>query len=202
MLRGRPKARAVSDTPAGIARAGKAVRDLVAHYSKPTDMTETRIGLLMYGFLVAKLGPARVFREHDVDTLTSALKRGRPEQVDFVIGRTQHRTGEFAADTVIEFAVRRAGQPSGADPIVNLTEIEKLVRAEAKHRILLLLDLTTDDAGDAIIEKYESRGYGRGRPRGNASDRIHIVYVGHYGTHRVKLRRQALKPRKGKKKAS
>jgi len=161
-------------------------------------MKEGPVGLLLYGYLVAKLGAARVRREHDVDTLTSDRRRGRPEQVDFVVGRTEHATGQYSANTVIEFAVRRADQKAGADPVNNLSEIAKLVRAEAKHRILLLLDLTPDDIGASIVEKYRSRGYTRGRPRGSASDRIVVLYVGEHGTHRAKLKRQSLKPRKSK----
>ncbi len=192
--RGRPKQKRVSDTPAGIAHAGKAVRDLLAHYTKQRDMTEGRVGLLLFGYLIAKLGAARVQREHDVATLTGTRSRGRPEQIDFVVGRTQHATGRYAANTVIEFAVRRTRHKSGADPIVNLSEIKKLVRVEAKHRILLLLDLTEDDIGAEIIAKYRDRGYSQGRPRGPAADRIAVIYVGEHGTHRVKLKRQFLKP--------
>ena len=163
---------------------------------------EGEVGLLLFSYLVAKFGPTRIQKERAVLTLTQSKNVGRPQQVDFAIGRKQQSTGSFQANTVIELAVRRTRHKSGADPGVNGDEIRKLVRAEARHRILLLVDLTADDVGRTIVQKYRDRGYSRGRPRGKPTDSIVVVYVGEHGTARVKLKRRNLKgknkPRKGK----
>jgi hypothetical protein len=186
----------VSHTASGIARAAKRVRDLLAHYTNDRDMNEGAVGFLLFGFLVATLGAARVRREYDVDTIATNGKRGRPEQIDFVIGRTRRVDGKFSPDTVVEFALRRESHRAGADPIGNLSEIKKLVRAESCHRVLLLVDLTADDHAAAILKKYRERGYAQGRPRGAAKDRVSVVYVGEHGTKHVRLKRQNLKPKR------
>lgn len=191
----RKKAKPVSASPSGVSRAAKRVRDLLADYTAQRSMKEGAVGLLLFGYLVAKLGPARVRREFDVDTISATGKRGRPEQVDFVIGRKRQSDSKFHADTVVELAVRREGHAAGADASVNLSEISKLVRADAKHRVLLLIDITANDRGAAILGKYLTRGYGRGRPRGISTDRIAVVYVGENGTTKIRLKRQTLKPK-------
>jgi hypothetical protein len=192
----RPKLKSVTHNAAGVARAAKSVRDLLSNYTKQRDMKEGPVGLLLYGFLVAKLGAASVRREQPVETTRPGGSRGRREQIDFVLGRKSQTTGAFAANTVIEFAVRRTNDKHGIDAVRNLSEIKKLVRAEAKHRVLLLVDLTTEDAGKRIVHSYTERGYTQGRPRGAAGDRIRIIYVGEHGSHRGSLMRQALRPRK------
>ena len=189
----RKKSKKVSDNATGLAHGAKAVRDLLSRYTNQRDMKEGRVGLLLYGYLVAKLGTANVRREHIVDTTNVGGGSGRKEQIDFVIGRKSQVTGEFAVNTAIEFAVRREGDPHGASVSRNTSEIKKLVRADAKRRILLLMDLTTADVGKKIVDAFADRGYAKGRPRGTSSDRIIVLYVGEHLSRRVKLMRQTLK---------
>jgi hypothetical protein len=187
------KRRGVSHTARGVASVAAVARDLLSDFTRRRGFREGEVGMLLFGFFAARYGPARMQREYDVDTVRKTGGRGRREQIDFVIGRKRHRTGAFSADTVIELAVRRTSDLAGLDPIRNLTEIAKLVKADAKHRILLLLDLTDHDAGETILRKYETRGYVRGRPTGGSRDRISVVYVGEGGTHTVRLKRRNLR---------
>lgn len=122
--------------------------------------------------------------------------RSRAPRADRFRHRSRHSTGLFSPDTVIELAVRRTGDLAGLDPARNLSEIRKLVRADAQHRILLLRDLTEHTAADDILRKYETHGYEPGRPMGDPGDRISVVYVGEGCTQIVRLRRQNLRKKR------
>jgi hypothetical protein len=173
------------------------VRDLAASYSpfKQKRITERHLTFTLHGYLAAVF-KNRLRAELTVETQTDG-RRGRPEQIDFAIGRKRHSDGKWSPGTVIEFAVRRKGHPAGADPSCNITEISKLCRAKATHRILLLLDLTANDCGEEIIHKYLDYKRKRGRPIKDAF--IRIVYVGANGVTADKMKAQRFAKARRKK---
>jgi hypothetical protein len=197
----RKKRRGVSHTARGVASVAAVARDLLSDFTRRRGFREGEVGMLLFGFFAARYKPERMQREFDVDTVRKTGGRGRPEQIDFVIGRKRHNTGLFSPDTVIELAVRRTGDLGGLDPVRNLSEIAKLVRADAQHRILLLLDLTEHAVAKDILGKYENRGYEPGRPTGDPRDRVSVVYVGEGGTQIVRLRRQNLRKKRKRRAA-
>ncbi len=194
--RGRPKVKKASENATGMARAATAVRDLVAKYSssKQGRLTERYIAGMLHGYLGA-LFKLRLRNEMTVPTRKVSGGKGRPEQIDFAVGR-KRRDGAWTADSVVEFAVRRSGHRQGADPSCNATEVSKLCRADAKHRILLLLDLTGEDYGAAIEEKYLKYKRTKGRPIKGAS--IKVIYIGEAGTTKFAMPAQRLSPKKRK----
>jgi hypothetical protein len=177
-----------------MARAAAAVRDLVQQYSpaKRRSVTERYIAGMLHGYLGAQF-KTRLRNEMAVATRKAGGGRGRPEQIDFAIGR-KRRDGEWTADSIIEFAVRRPGHRTGADPSCNTTEVSKLCRADAKHRILLLLDLTDEDYGGDLKDKYIEYKRRKGRPIKGTS--IKVIYVGAAGMTKFRMPAQRLAPRK------
>jgi hypothetical protein len=191
--RGRPRVKKTTENAAGIARGAAALRDLVAIYSKAkrNKITERYVGGILHGYLGAVF-KSRLRSEMAVPT-SGGSGKGRPEQIDFAIGRVR-QGGDWEPDSVIEFAVRRPGHTQGADPSGNMAEVSKLCRAKAKHRILLLLDLTESDYGPGLKKHYLGYTRSRGAPIKRAS--INVIYVGKHGVTKFKMPAQRLAPKK------
>lgn len=195
--RGRPKTRKTTENATGISQAASALRELAINYSaaKRNGLTERYLTGMLHGYLGAVF-KTRLKSEHTVATRVNG-KRGRPEQVDFAIGRMRRGNGAWSPDSVVELAVRRPKHLQGADPSCNITEVSKLCKADAKHRILLLLDLTNNDSGESLKKKYLKYRRTRGRPIKDAF--IRVIYVGEDGTLRFKIPAQRLAPTKQKR---
>ncbi len=193
--RGRPRVKKASETPLGISAIAKKVRYLAYDFARANDLKEGFVGAVFYGYLGGAFGPHRVYREESVATVPANGRRtrGRPEQIDFVIGRQRHGLREWTATTAIELAVRRKGHSAGLNSICNVTEVSKLCRARATHRVLLLIDVTNDHDFTKLKQQYINHKRTRGKPR---KGKIWVIYAGAEGVHRFSIPLQRLQPKR------